>query len=284
MAIDLKEVVDRVRNELDEFTIGDDWIGASASFEDTASTNFSTEDLVDRSLGVARDIAFRVHSSHLKELIATINPTESAEFYPTTGGTQMPWFRLLLTRVRFHYQGLDNLGGAVGDGERYDAIRQAFTAYMSTGRTPSPTRPIFAYQDGEFVMKVGGSSGTWEDEGRSIAGTTVLDGTVNDRQGTAEADVVLLPFLSGTLASYNGITVAAGASLADWQTLGTGELVIPMATKFMRPIVNGVLSSCYMTMRQADISNMYFEHMMEQVKPFLRKQYRSEDIPRITQL
>lgn len=272
--IPVPEVISEVRRGIDEFTLNNEAIAFDADMEDTASSNFSDEDIADRILDVTRAIAARVKSAHLTDpattyananrngLIQLINPTVGAALTPpgNSSDTNYPFSRLLTSRVF-----LDSASAA----------RRGMNAHAaSSGLEPTVAKPVFVYSDHEFIMA------TANDSESSSAGSDPWTGGAGD-PGTAKAYVVMVPMFVQTSTSIGDIP--AMQAVGDrWLTSGSwsaANLGIPLDDKFKRPIINGVLSSCFITIREPQVAVAYRARMMSGLKAFLHQRYLAEEVP-----
>lgn len=245
----LQEVVDEVRLALDEYSLSDNLTQFDANLEDSASSNFSDEDIQDRSLDGARYIAARCTASSLQNLVDTINPTDSDALTPIGDGgvnaTDYPFLRLLGSRVDYN--------GALAD-------RRTFAGHLSAGGlAPTDAYPIYVFEDMEFLMSI-----------------TSGDVSSEDPSATANvnAKVVKVPMFydsdETTISTYDGVT---------W----TSPSRIPLDDKFKAAIVYYVLSSCFQTKREVQLAAQYRKNMFDEVAPYLRPQFDINALTAATQ-
>lgn len=277
--ISISEVITDVRRAIDEFTLAGESVAFDADMEDRASSNFSDEDIADRALDVARAISARCRAAHLIDpavtyatsgrsgLVQQVNPTDGAVMEPIGDGSDAnyPFSRLLASRVF--------LDSATAD-------RRAMNAHiLSTGLEPTVAKPVYVYSDHEFLMATSASD-TTSSHPVNVGDVDVWDGGVGD-PGTAKASVVMVPMLVNTDAPIGDIP-AMSANGVQWLAAGswlTSNLGIPMDSKFYRPIVNGVLSSCYLTTRKPELAVAYRGRMMSEIAEYLHRRYRVQEVP-----
>lgn len=262
--IDILDIETRVRRALDEYTLSGEFIGTDTDFEDVLSSEFSTEDIFDRAMDSARYIAARVRASHLRDLVSTVNLTDETKLVPSGGA--IPFYRVLISRVRL------DVGGT-----EYYAQRRTFGAHASlSGRVADPSHPLFVYADNVFLL----SAGTGATNEISSDDVDIMDGV--GVAGNLKADVVSIPLPAGTEgAYYDGISTAPNIS---WSSINATELGINMDSKFLQPIINGILFSCFMTKRKAEMAILYRKKMMETLTPFLQPRFREDQIPELKNL
>lgn len=283
--ISIAEVITDVRRAVNEFTLNNESIAFDADMEDRASSNFSDEDIADRALDTARAIAARVRAAHLTDpavtysttgrsgLVQVINPTVKAQMTPPgdNNTAEYPFTRLLASRVL--------LDSATAD-------RRSMNAHiMSSGLEPTVSKPVFVYSDHEFVMATSNTKSTSSHPPGALPTLDPWDGTGAD-PGTAKASVVMVPMFVNDATVVGAVGDIPGMETAGVKWLNSGwessTLAIPMDSKFYRPIVNGVLSSCYLTIRQPDVAIAYRARMMQEIAEYLHPRYRTEEIPDLT--
>lgn len=235
----LQEVVDEVRLALDEYSLSDNLTQFDANLEDSASSNFSDEDIQDRALDGARYIAARCNASSLQDLVATINPTDADALTPIGDGgvnaTDYPFLRMLGSRIDYN--------GAKAD-------RRTFAGHLSAGGlAPTDSSPVWIFEDMEFMMGI-------------------TSGNVSSQDGAATANVnakvVYVPVFydadETTRSAYNGVTY-------------TSPSRIPLDEKFKAAIVYYVLSSCFQTKREVQLAGQYRKNMFSEIAPYARPQF-----------
>lgn len=237
-------LVTDARSALDEYTLSGKLKAFDADVEDTASSNFSTEDLENRILDGARYIAARCRASTMGDLIGTVNPTDLQHLHTESGGSTWPWMRLLGSRVLLN---------------AYSAERRTFSGHMAgDGMAPVAARPVYIFEDFEFAINAGNGD-------QSSANDAAL--------ANVSVSVLKVPMFrvsdgSTTESTFDGI---------DW----TGAKFVPLDSKFRAAIIYYVVSSCYQTLRVADLATKYRIQMMEELKPFLMARFSEENLPAV---
>lgn len=137
MNASLSELVRQVRRGIDEVTMSGELVITDQDGQETASSNFSDEDLLDRLLDGSRYIVARVGSVHLSSFMGEVQPASDTLSYE---GPFPP------------YRGL---GSRTTGDEGVPATRRTFSAHRklnASGREVTEQNPVFIYEDAHLVI------------------------------------------------------------------------------------------------------------------------------------
>jgi len=163
MNASLSELITQVRRQLDELTLAGQPVATDSDVMDTASSNFSDEDIKDRLIDGTRFVAARVRASSIRPFIGSLSPGDLS----VPMGTDAPHvLRLLASRV---------------DADGTPATRRTFAGHRkmeSSGRAASSSHPVFVFEDFELLISAGGSASNKTADYVRVPGRNVAtDGT-----------------------------------------------------------------------------------------------------------
>ena len=125
-----------VRRRLDEITLSGESVLLDTDLEDTASSNFSDEDLKLRIEFAARNLAANVRAQYLPDLVETVAPARFMDHYP---------IRLLGSRVKV-------TSSTYGEQRATRRTFQGHRQLQARGVATSEQHPAYVYED--HMLKV----------------------------------------------------------------------------------------------------------------------------------